>query len=50
MNEQREVIYRYRNRVLDGEDISETARAQIEDAIERMPRSTCPATSPRSGT
>ncbi|MFL5851546.1 MAG: preprotein translocase subunit SecA, partial [Solirubrobacteraceae bacterium] len=36
MNEQREVIYRYRNRVLDGEDISETARTQISDAIERM--------------
>jgi preprotein translocase subunit SecA len=36
MNEQREVIYRYRNRVLDGEDISETARTQIADAIERM--------------
>jgi preprotein translocase subunit SecA len=36
MNEQREVIYRYRNRVLDGEDISETAKTQISDAIERM--------------
>ena len=36
MNEQREVIYRYRNRVLDGEDISETAKIQISDAIERM--------------
>src|SRR4051812_3463553 len=36
MNEQREVIYRYRNRVLDGEDISETAKQQISNAIERM--------------
>jgi preprotein translocase subunit SecA len=36
MNEQREVIYRYRNRVLDGEDISDTAKGQISDAIERM--------------
>lgn len=36
MNEQREVIYRYRNRVLDGEDISETAKLQITEAIERM--------------
>jgi preprotein translocase subunit SecA len=36
MNEQREVIYRYRNRVLDGQDISETAKAQIDDAIERI--------------
>src|SRR3954453_1022472 len=36
MNEQREVIYGYRNRVLDGEDISGTAKAQISDAIERM--------------
>jgi preprotein translocase subunit SecA len=36
MNEQREIIYRYRNRVLDGEDISDTAKTQIADAIERM--------------
>jgi preprotein translocase subunit SecA len=36
MNEQREVIYGYRNRVLDGEDISETAKTQISHAIERM--------------
>jgi preprotein translocase subunit SecA len=36
MNEQREVIYRYRNRVLDGEDISDTAKAQIDDAVERI--------------
>src|SRR3954447_12140652 len=36
MNEQREVIYRYRNRVLDGEDISGTAKSNIADAIERM--------------
>jgi preprotein translocase subunit SecA len=36
MNEQREVIYGYRNRVLDGEDISGTAKVQIADAIERM--------------
>jgi preprotein translocase subunit SecA len=36
MNEQREVIYRYRNRILEGEDISETAVAQIADAIERL--------------
>src|SRR5207248_649045 len=36
MNEQREVIYRYRNRILEGEDISDTAKTQIQDAIERM--------------
>jgi preprotein translocase subunit SecA len=36
MNEQREIIYRYRNRILEGEDISDTAKSQIQDAIERM--------------
>jgi len=36
MNEQRRVIYDYRNRILDGEDISETAQTQISDVIERL--------------
>nr|MDP8943998.1 preprotein translocase subunit SecA [Actinomycetota bacterium] len=36
MNQQREVVYEYRDRILKGEDISDTARAQIADAIERL--------------
>ena len=28
MNQQREIVYEYRDRILDGEDMSETARAQ----------------------
>src|SRR5829696_608343 len=36
MNQQREVVYEYRNRILEGEDISDTARMQISEAVERM--------------
>src|SRR6185436_3882970 len=36
MNQQREIIYEYRDRILEGEDMSETAREQIGDVIERM--------------
>jgi preprotein translocase subunit SecA len=36
MNQQREIIYEIRQRILKGEDMSETARTQIADAIERM--------------
>jgi preprotein translocase subunit SecA len=36
MNQQREVIYEYRDRVLQGEDISGTARAQLGGVIERL--------------
>ncbi|HEX8074423.1 MAG TPA: preprotein translocase subunit SecA [Thermoleophilaceae bacterium] len=36
MNQQREIIYEIRDRILGGEDISGTARTQIADAIERM--------------
>ncbi|MDQ3356967.1 MAG: SEC-C metal-binding domain-containing protein, partial [Actinomycetota bacterium] len=36
MNQQREVVYEYRDRILEGEDISDTARLQIGQAIERM--------------
>jgi preprotein translocase subunit SecA len=36
MNQQREIIYEIRQRILKGEDMSETARSQIADAIERM--------------
>jgi len=36
MNQQREVVYEYRDRILEGEDISDTARLQIGQTIERM--------------
>jgi preprotein translocase subunit SecA len=36
MNQQREIIYEYRDRILEGEDMSEIARSQISDAIERI--------------
>src|ERR687893_334585 len=36
MNQQREIIYEYRDRILEGEDISDVARSQIADAIERL--------------
>ncbi len=36
MNQQREVVYEYRDRILGGEDISATARVQIADAVERL--------------
>jgi preprotein translocase subunit SecA len=36
MNQQREIIYEYRDRILEGEDMSDVARTQIADAIERL--------------
>jgi preprotein translocase subunit SecA len=36
MNQQREIIYEYRDRILEGEDMSEVARTQIADATERI--------------
>jgi preprotein translocase subunit SecA len=36
MNQQREIIYEYRDRILEGQDMSEVARTQIADAIERI--------------
>jgi preprotein translocase subunit SecA len=36
MNEQRRVIYRYRREILEGLDISETARDETEGVIERL--------------
>jgi preprotein translocase subunit SecA len=36
MNQQREIIYEYRDRILEGEDMSDVARSQIADAIERI--------------
>ena len=36
MNQQREIIYEYRDRILEGQDISDVARSQISEAIERL--------------
>jgi preprotein translocase subunit SecA len=36
MNEQRRVIYKYRREILEGRDISETARDEVEGVIERL--------------
>jgi preprotein translocase subunit SecA len=36
MNEQRRVVYRYRREILEGRDISETARDETEGVIERL--------------
>jgi preprotein translocase subunit SecA len=36
MNQQREIVYEIRDRILQGEDMSETARTQIAGAIERL--------------
>jgi preprotein translocase subunit SecA len=36
MNQQREIVYEYRDRILDGEDMSDVARTQIAEAIERI--------------
>ncbi|MDQ3435013.1 MAG: preprotein translocase subunit SecA [Actinomycetota bacterium] len=36
MNQQREIVYEYRDRILDGEDMSQTARAQLAEVTERL--------------
>jgi len=36
MNEQRRVIYRYRREILEGRDMSDTARDEVEGVIERL--------------
>jgi preprotein translocase subunit SecA len=36
MNQQREIVYEYRDRILEGEDMSPTARTQLADVITRM--------------
>jgi preprotein translocase subunit SecA len=36
MNQQREIIYEYRDRILEGQDMSDVGRSQIADAIERL--------------
>jgi preprotein translocase subunit SecA len=36
MNQQREIVYEYRDRILEGQDMSDIARSQIAEAIERL--------------
>ncbi len=36
MNQQRQVVYEYRDRILEGEDMSETARLQVANSVERL--------------
>jgi preprotein translocase subunit SecA len=36
MNQQREIVYEYRDRILEGEDMSQTARSQLADVMTRM--------------
>jgi preprotein translocase subunit SecA len=36
MNEQRRVVYKYRREILEGRDISETGREELEGVIERL--------------
>ena len=50
LNKQRDVIYRYRDDVLEGRDMGETAREQIADAIGRTVDEYLLATTSRTGT
>ena len=36
MNEQRRVVYKYRREILEGRDMSEIARDELEGVIERL--------------
>jgi preprotein translocase subunit SecA len=36
MNQQREIIYEYRDLILEGEDMSDTAREQMAEVVERL--------------
>jgi preprotein translocase subunit SecA len=36
MNEQRRVVYKYRREILEGRDMSETARDELEGVVERL--------------
>jgi preprotein translocase subunit SecA len=46
MNEQRKVVYRRRQQVLDGEDLKDQALKAIEDAITRAVETFCPSDYP----
>jgi preprotein translocase subunit SecA len=41
LNQQREVVYAYRDEVLEGRDISQTARAQLVKLVERLVNEYC---------
>ena len=36
MNQQREIVYEYRDRILEGQDMSDTAKEQLANVVERM--------------
>ena len=36
MNEQRRIVYKYRREILEGRDISETARDEVEGVVDRL--------------
>jgi preprotein translocase subunit SecA len=36
MNEQRRIVYRYRREILEGRDMSETARDEVEGVVDRL--------------
>nr|MBA3299054.1 SEC-C domain-containing protein [Thermoleophilaceae bacterium] len=36
MNQQREIVYEYRDRILEGDDMSDTAREQLSNVAERI--------------
>src|SRR3712207_9467551 len=36
MNQQREIVYAYRDRVLEGQDLAETARENIAEIVEAI--------------
>src|SRR5438046_9397711 len=42
MNEQRKIIYRRRQQILDGEDLRAEALAAVESAVERLVDRWCP--------
>ena len=50
MNEQRKVIYRRRQQILDGGDLREEAFEAITVSIERTVLANCVTSSPRTGT
>ena len=50
MNQQREIIYEYRDKILEGEDMSETAREELPRWSSGSRPSTWRTTSPRTGT
>src|SRR5207245_9108707 len=49
MNEQRKVIYKRRQQILDGEDLRDQAFEAIEDAVNRIIDSCCPGEFPGEG-